>query len=104
VTFVRRSLNPRGNNASSDEGHWYLTFYVALFLIHSIWEQVPNSNQATRATNGTQISLTQVTNHYWSLLLIVGLGEDWKLWMCLWNVFFALVLSVESGKLGCIEW
>jgi hypothetical protein len=24
--------------------------------------------------------------------------------MCLWNVFFALVLSVESGKLGCIEW
>jgi hypothetical protein len=24
--------------------------------------------------------------------------------MCLWNEFFALVLSVESGKLGCIEW
>jgi hypothetical protein len=24
--------------------------------------------------------------------------------MCLWNVFFALVLSVESGKLGCLEW
>jgi hypothetical protein len=25
-----------------DEGHWHLTLYVALFLIHSIWEQVPN--------------------------------------------------------------
>jgi hypothetical protein len=24
--------------------------------------------------------------------------------MCLWNELFALVLSVESGKLGCIEW
>jgi hypothetical protein len=24
--------------------------------------------------------------------------------MCLWNVFFALVLSVESGKLGSLEW
>jgi hypothetical protein len=24
--------------------------------------------------------------------------------MCLWNEFFALVLSVESGKLGYIEW
>jgi hypothetical protein len=25
------------------KGFWYLTFYVALFLIHSIWEQVSNS-------------------------------------------------------------
>jgi hypothetical protein len=24
--------------------------------------------------------------------------------MCLWNESFALVLSVESGELGCIEW
>jgi hypothetical protein len=24
--------------------------------------------------------------------------------MCLWNESFDLVLSVESGKLGCIEW
>jgi hypothetical protein len=24
--------------------------------------------------------------------------------MCLWNEFIALVLSAESGKLGCIEW
>jgi hypothetical protein len=24
--------------------------------------------------------------------------------MCLWNESFALVLNVESGKLGCIEW
>ena len=29
-------INPRGNNASLDEGHYHLTFYVALFLIHSI--------------------------------------------------------------------
>jgi hypothetical protein len=36
MVFVRSSLNPWGNNASADEGHQYLTFYVALFLIHSI--------------------------------------------------------------------
>jgi hypothetical protein len=24
--------------------------------------------------------------------------------MCLWSVFFALVLSIESGKLGLLEW
>jgi hypothetical protein len=43
VTFIRKSLNPCGNNASADEGYWYLTFYVALFLIQSIWEQVSNN-------------------------------------------------------------
>jgi hypothetical protein len=46
VTLVRSSLNPCGDNALADEGHWYLTFYVALFLIHSIWEQVPNNTYA----------------------------------------------------------
>jgi hypothetical protein len=46
VTFVRSSLNPCGDNASADEGHWYLTFYVTLFLIHSIWGQVPNNTYA----------------------------------------------------------
>jgi hypothetical protein len=43
MTFVLNSLYPKGNNDLKDEGLWYLTFYVALFLIHSIWEQVPNS-------------------------------------------------------------
>jgi hypothetical protein len=43
ITFVRNSLYPRGNNVSKDEGLWCLIFYVALFLIHSIWEQVPNT-------------------------------------------------------------
>jgi hypothetical protein len=43
ITFVRNSLYPRGNNVSKDEGLLYLIFYVALFLIHSIWEQVPNN-------------------------------------------------------------
>jgi hypothetical protein len=43
VAFVRSSLDPWGDNASAGEGHYYLTFYVALFLIHSIWEQVPNT-------------------------------------------------------------
>ena len=44
ITFVRKSLYPKGNNASKDEG-LYNILYVALFLTHSIWEQVPNSNQ-----------------------------------------------------------
>jgi hypothetical protein len=35
-TFVRSSLNPYGDNASADEGYWYLTFYVVLFLIQNI--------------------------------------------------------------------
>jgi hypothetical protein len=34
------------------------------------------SNQATRATNETQITLSQVTNHFLSLDLILELGED----------------------------
>jgi hypothetical protein len=42
ITFVQNPLYPKEYNASKDEGLWYLTFYVALFLIHSIWEQVPN--------------------------------------------------------------
>jgi hypothetical protein len=36
MVFVRSSLYPKGDNASADEGHQHLTFYVALFLIHSI--------------------------------------------------------------------
>jgi hypothetical protein len=28
MTFVRSSLNPWGDNASADEGHLYLTFFV----------------------------------------------------------------------------
>jgi hypothetical protein len=37
MTFVRRSLYPKGNNASKDEGNYPLTYFcVALFLIHSI--------------------------------------------------------------------
>jgi hypothetical protein len=36
MVFVRSSLNPWGDNASADEGHLYLTLYVALFLIQSI--------------------------------------------------------------------
>jgi hypothetical protein len=43
MTFVRNPLYPKGNNESKDERFWYLTFCVALFLIHSIWEQVPNN-------------------------------------------------------------
>jgi hypothetical protein len=52
VAFVRSSLNPWGDNASADEGHYYLTFYVALFLIHSIWEQVPNIYKLSKALYG----------------------------------------------------
>jgi hypothetical protein len=36
MTFVRRSLYPKGNNASKDEGHYHLMLCVALFLTHSI--------------------------------------------------------------------
>jgi hypothetical protein len=37
MTFVRRSLYPKGNNASKDEGLYRLNiFCVALFLTHSI--------------------------------------------------------------------
>jgi hypothetical protein len=36
MTFVRRSLYPKGNSASKDEGRYHLIFCVALFLTHSI--------------------------------------------------------------------
>jgi hypothetical protein len=60
ITFVRRSLYPWGNNASKGEGHLTLTYFcVALFLIHSIWEQVPNSCNMSRAS--TTSANTRVT-------------------------------------------
>jgi hypothetical protein len=62
------------------------------------WEE--ESNQATRATKPTHITLSQVTKHFWSLDLILELEEDWMLWLCLWSVFFALVLNEKSEKLG----
>jgi hypothetical protein len=52
MTFVRNSLYSKGNNDSKDEGFWYLTSCVALFLIHSIWERVSNSNRAEVEPNG----------------------------------------------------
>jgi hypothetical protein len=36
ITFVRRSLYPKGNNASKDEEPLTINICVALFLIHSI--------------------------------------------------------------------
>jgi hypothetical protein len=45
MTFILCSLYPKDINGTKDEGLLYLTFYVALFLIHSIWEQVPNSTK-----------------------------------------------------------
>jgi hypothetical protein len=42
MTFVWRQLYPKGNNASNDEKSLIINFCVSLFLIHSIWEQVPN--------------------------------------------------------------
>jgi hypothetical protein len=36
VNLHPRPINPQGNNASLDEEHYHLTFYVALFLIHNI--------------------------------------------------------------------
>jgi hypothetical protein len=56
------------------------------------WEE--ESNQATRATKQTQITLSQVNKHFWSLDFILELGEDLMLWLCLWSVFFC----------SCIEW
>jgi hypothetical protein len=64
LAFVRSSLNPWGNNASANEGHYYLTFYVVLFLIHSIWEQVPN-----RYISHAQINLHSITFLYNYVLL-----------------------------------
>jgi hypothetical protein len=37
------------------------------------------SNQATRATIGTQTTLSQITKHFRSLDLILALGEDLRL-------------------------
>jgi hypothetical protein len=78
-----------------------------LIALQNTWKRLEGeeeSNQATRETIETQITLSQVTKHFWSLDLILELGEDWRLWMCLWSVLFALVLSVESVKLEWFEW
>jgi hypothetical protein len=51
MTFVWRSLYPKGNNASKDERFLIINFCVALFLIHSIWEQVSNIGAHLRWTH-----------------------------------------------------
>jgi transposase InsO family protein len=62
MTFVLDSLYPKGNNDPKDKGLWYLTFYVALFLIHSIWEQVSNRLRIKkiRSDNGTEFKNSQI--------------------------------------------
>jgi hypothetical protein len=66
------------------------------------WEE--ESNQATRATKETQITLSQVTKNFWSLDLILELGEDLMLWLCLGVYSFALVFNEEVAMLGWLEW
>jgi hypothetical protein len=60
ITFVRNSLYPKGYNVLKDEG-LFNTFYVALFLTLSIWEQVPN-----RGLPLTKV-LKNMTNHMFSV-------------------------------------
>jgi hypothetical protein len=57
ITFVRRSLYPKGNNVSKDEGLWPLMFCDALFLTHSIWWQVPNIGAHLLWTHSTTIGM-----------------------------------------------
>jgi hypothetical protein len=49
ITFVWRSLYPKGDNALKDESLLSLTFRVAMFLTHSIWEQVQNTSRLSFA-------------------------------------------------------
>ena len=60
--------------------------------------------QNTWATKETQITLSQVTKHFWSLDLNLELGEDLMLWLCLGVYYFSLVLNEEVGMLGWLEW
>jgi hypothetical protein len=60
------------------------------------WEE--ESNQATRATKETQITLSQVTKHFCSLNLILELGEDLMLWLYLWSLFLCSSFEWENGN------
>jgi hypothetical protein len=81
MTFVVNSLYPKGNNDLKDEGLWYLTFYVALFLIHSIWEQVPNKLFAKPIDAFPSLELFSIT---WLPVLLKG--------------FLMLSLALENKK------
>jgi hypothetical protein len=63
MTFVWRSLYPKGNNPSKDEGLLTITIYVALFLTHSIWEQVPNIGAHLRCTHFYNIQQSTDLRH-----------------------------------------
>jgi hypothetical protein len=60
------------------------------------WEE--ESNQETIATKETQITLSQVTKHFWSLDLILELGEDLMLWFCVWIVCFCSSIEWVGWK------
>jgi hypothetical protein len=44
MTFVRKSLYPKGDNVSKDKGPYPLTIVLCLFLVYSIREQGPTNN------------------------------------------------------------
>jgi hypothetical protein len=67
---------------------------LACFTKHLERSGEEESNQATRATKETQITLFQVTKHFWSLDLIMEFGEDQ----------IALNVSLECILCSCIEW
>jgi hypothetical protein len=65
---------------------------------------------ATRATNETRITLSQVTNHKWSLVLIVALEEigrfecvlEWIASSCIECVWVECLDILNGGGWGCI--
>jgi hypothetical protein len=63
MTFVWRSLYPKGNNASKDEGLLTINICVTLFLTHSIWEQgptlTPTSGVPTSTTFGKALTFVK---------------------------------------------
>jgi hypothetical protein len=82
MTFVRRLLYPKGNNATKDEGHQHLILYVALFLTHSIWEQVPNMTY--RVPSKLNLCMNK---WYWRTLL----GKMWSRAQLAWHLKFQLL-------------
>jgi hypothetical protein len=58
------------------------------------WDE--ESNQATRATKETQITLSQVTKHFWALDLIFGTWRGFDALIVSWSLFFCS--SIEWGS------
>jgi hypothetical protein len=107
------SSQSQGSQRPRKDHHTLRCLLLALQVTREFrrrWRKHDYKSQATRATNETRITLSQVTKHYWSLVLIVGLWEigsfecvlEWIASSCIECIWVECLDVANGGGCGCI--